>query len=167
MESTNTFTTRSNAKRNAIKAGVPVEQVEIVAHGKGDDVRFGWKQTTTTVQRDTSLLSDVFPKPKTTVQRKPKVQAKVFADADGNGKGARVLVQPQEREERNGIKRPGAGGKCAAVWNFCDAFLKKNGTAPTLADARDWAERTGANANNAVIETYQWKRFMGYGKKAA
>jgi hypothetical protein len=70
MESTNTFSTRGNAKRNALKAGVSAEQVEIVPHGKGDDVRFGWRKAGT--------------KPATTVAR-PKVPAKRAAPATRNG----------------------------------------------------------------------------------
>lgn len=90
MESTKTFTTRSNAKRNAIRAGVPADQIEIVAHGKGDDVRFGWRKAGT--------------KPTTTVQRKAQAAA----------------TKPTERDVRAGIKRPREGTICRAVWDWLD-----------------------------------------------
>jgi hypothetical protein len=38
-----TYTKRTNAKRAAIKAGIPDELVEITVHKKGGEVRFGFK----------------------------------------------------------------------------------------------------------------------------
>lgn len=73
MQSDKTFSTRSNAKRNAIKAGVPEDQIEIVPHGKGDDVRFGWcKQGTkpkTTVQRKATRTEPAIPEVRNGVKR--------------------------------------------------------------------------------------------------
>lgn len=133
MESTNTFSTRSNAKRNAIKAGVPTEQIEIVPHGKGDDVRFGWRKI------DKTLLKNIFPAPaktKLTVQRK------------------QVSAPTAKREVRNGVKRPGAGGVCRRVWDWLDQH--KGATAK---DVSAWAESEGLNLNNATIEFYQHRKF--------
>lgn len=61
----------------------------------------------------------------------------------------------------NGVKEPtpGSSGKCRAVWDACDAYLKKYHTAPTAADMKVWSEESGANANNTMIEMYRWKKF--------
>ena len=122
MESTKTFSTRGNAKRNALKAGVPAEKIEIIAHGKGDDVRFAWCKAGT--------------KPTTTV-----LKAKVPAKRAGP-------------ITRNGVKRPGAGGVCARVWDWLDQH-----SGATAKDVRAWAESEELNLNNATIEFYQYRKF--------
>lgn len=63
------------------------------------------------------------------------------------------------REERNGVKRPKPGGKCAAVWDYLDA----NPTT-TAKDLREVATARGWNANNAQIELSVWRRFNGIAK---
>ena len=67
----------------------------------------------------------------------------------------------KDREERNGIKRPSHGGACAAVWDYCDEFVAANdGKLPMPKDMKAWAASTGHNANNVVIEMYQWRKFI-------
>lgn len=61
-----------------------------------------------------------------------------------------------KREERNGVKRPGAGGKCAAVWDYLDLS-----PAATAKDMRELATSVGWNMNNTLIEYYQWRKFHG------
>jgi hypothetical protein len=68
----------------------------------------------------------------------------------------RTTVAKPERETRNGVKRPLPGTKCGAVWDWMDANPKA-----TSKEVRDWAERTGANVNNALIESASWRRFRG------
>ena len=63
----------------------------------------------------------------------------------------------KDREERNGVKRPSIGGACRAVWDFCDAA---EGT-PSVKAVKAEAEARGWNVNNASIEYYQWRKFMG------
>lgn len=71
--------------------------------------------------------------------------------------GTGVKIE-KNREERNGIKRPSAGGLCREVWDWCDAFSAANGKAPKPSDlkasGKDW------NHNNAVAELYRWKKFV-------
>lgn len=70
------------------------------------------------------------------------------------------------REERNGVKRPSAGGKCRAVWDALDALLAEleAGEEITSAMVKDLATDEGWNANNASIEFYQWRKFNGFSK---
>lgn len=63
------------------------------------------------------------------------------------------------REERNGVKRPKPGGKCAAVWDHLD----NHGNMESK-DLRAVAEAKGWNVNNALIELSVWRRFHGLGK---
>jgi hypothetical protein len=65
------------------------------------------------------------------------------------------------REEKNGVKRPSAGGLCRAVWDFCDERRASTGAAPTVADVKLEATARGWNSNNASIEYYQWRKFEG------
>lgn len=60
------------------------------------------------------------------------------------------------REEQNGVKRPAAGGLCAAVWDYLDAHP---GT--TAKQIREAAEGKGWNVNNAMCELYTWRKFNG------
>lgn len=75
------------------------------------------------------------------------------------GKGIKIQ---KDREERNGIKRPSAGGKCAAVWDKCDELYEFNGMVPTPKVLKGWAEDNNHNFNNAAIELYRWRNFMGF-----
>lgn len=78
-----------------------------------------------------------------------------------SAKQVKGLKIEKNREERNGVKRPSAGGACAAVWDWLD----KNGNAMP-ADLKPVAEAKGWNINNASIELYQWRKFTGVGRPA-
>lgn len=68
----------------------------------------------------------------------------------------------KDREERNGVKRPSAGGMCRAVWDFCDEQAERGAeNFPTAKSVRAHAELMGWNVNNASIEFYQWRKFHG------
>lgn len=75
-------------------------------------------------------------------------------------KGVGIKIE-KEREERNGVKRPSAGGVCRAVWDWCDNFVSKTSNPPSAAQVKAAAEPHGWNPNNASIEYYQWRKFMG------
>ena len=72
-----------------------------------------------------------------------------------------VVTTATPLDEQNGIKRPREGGKCAAVWDAMQAIYEKTGSAPTNADARQWAESTGANVSNAIQEVARYRKFAG------
>jgi len=78
-------------------------------------------------------------------------------------KGVKVEAN---REERNGVKRPSAGGVCRAVWDECDA-RQAAGTPPTVKGLKELAPSRGWNPNNAAIEFYQWRKFNGITGRAA
>lgn len=80
-----------------------------------------------------------------------------------NGNGLKI---EKVREERNGVKRPSAGGKCRAVWDALDALQAEleAGEMVTSSMVKDLAADEGWNANNASIEFYQWRKFNGISK---
>lgn len=65
-------------------------------------------------------------------------------------------VAKVEQEERNGVKRPKAGGACAAVWAWLDA-----NPAATLKEAKAAAPAHGWNENNVSCEFYARRKFYG------
>ena len=132
-----TYTKRENARRAGVTAGVPAELVEITVHKNGDEVRFGWKQM------DAPAPATAEPVVTTS---KPK----------------KAAAPKVERVEQNGVKRPKDGGLCAAVWAWLDAH-----PTATIKDAKAAATDHGWNANNASIEFYQWRRFMGLSRATA
>lgn len=67
-----------------------------------------------------------------------------------------------EHEERNGVKRPKAGGVCAAVWAWLDA-----NPAATLKEAKAAAPAHGWNANNVSCEFYARRKFLGISRATA
>jgi hypothetical protein len=67
----------------------------------------------------------------------------------------------KDRPEQNGIKRPSAGGLCRAVWDEMDALRESLGECPTPSMVRTAASENNWNANNAMIEYYQWRKFNG------
>lgn len=135
-----TYTKRTNAKRAAVAAGIPEDQVEITVHKSvGEAPRFGFKQK----------------------ESAGPARARTAAKGAVKGKGASPAQAPV-RVRRNGVARPRAGGLCAAVW----AWLDKHPDAK-LADVRAAAEKQGWNVNNASIELYTWRKFSAEGERAA
>lgn len=130
-----TYTNRTNARRAGVAAGVPAELVQITVHKNGDEVRFGWKEREAPAP---AVVEPVVTTSKPKKEHAPKV----------------------EREERNGVKRPRAGGLCAAVW----AWLDVNPGA-TIKDAKAAAPEHGWNENNVACEFYAWRKFSGISRQ--
>ena len=68
---------------------------------------------------------------------------------------------PVQQEEQNGVKRPKAGGVCAAVW----AWLDTNPGA-TVKEAKGIAVDHSWNPNNVACEFYAWRKFNGISGRA-
>lgn len=108
-------------------------------------------------------------------------EARVFADAENDGAGAKLLpvvttpepapvvlsaVTMADRETRNNVRRPAPGGKCDEVWRALDAMHAANveinaGSVADLAVAKNWS------LGNAQTELYQWRKWMGLSKPRA
>lgn len=140
-----TYTKRENAKRAAIAAGVPAEQVQITVHKSDGKVRFGWEE------RPTERNSPRGPSAGTANTLAAAIPKKWPVAPTG----------AEQREERNGIKRPRAGGLCAVVWQYLDDHAST-----TAKDIRAVAEAQSWNMNNTIIEYYQWRKFNGITKRA-
>jgi hypothetical protein len=68
----------------------------------------------------------------------------------------------KNREMKNGIKRPSAGGKCREIWDYLDEVYEGGkGPMPTSSMVKEAAAECGWNPNNASIEFYQWRKFNG------
>lgn len=137
---TQTYTRRENARRAAIAAGIPKELIKITVHKTTDEVRFGYASTEQPVQP----LKAVTTTATATSKRKPPT-AKNSAPT---------------QQEQNGVKRPVAGGLCAAVWEYLDA-----NPASTAKHVREAAAANGWNVNNALCELYTWRKFMGVSRQ--
>ena len=64
------------------------------------------------------------------------------------------------RETRNGVTRPSAGGKCRAVWDALDG-LAAAATKPTAAQVRELAAAHGWDKTTAMVQFYRWRKFSG------
>ena len=98
-----------------------------------------------------------------TVTREELEAPVLVADDSIVGAVAEVLAKrtvEKNRETRNGVTRPSAGGLCRAVWDYCDEVYE-TGFVPAAKDVKAEALVRGWNANNASIELYQWRKFMG------
>lgn len=80
---------------------------------------------------------------------------KAPAKAKAKAKPAKV-----EREERNGVKAPGAGGLCAKAW----AMFDKLGPSTTTQQAAEAATKAKLNPGNARTELLRWRKFHGHPK---
>lgn len=137
-----TYTKRTNARRAAVAAGVPVEDIEITVHKNAPGLRFGWIRLTSDSGRHTLTK----PTPGTLVLAPPKKPPQRPAAAP----------QPQVR---NAVKRPNPGGLCAQVWEWLDAH-----PAATAKDARAAALTHGWNLGNTTCEFYAWRKFYRVAK---
>lgn len=129
-----TYTKRTNAKRTAIAAGIPEDQVEINVHKEKGEVRFGFKAKETASVAAAQAASAPKPAPATKAPTAGRV-------------------------ERNGVKRPRVGGACDKVWSHLDAVGDM-----TVKVVKAWAAANGLNPNNAAIEIYQWRKFNAPGQ---
>jgi hypothetical protein len=136
MMETQTYTRRENARRAAIAAGIPKELIKITVHKTPHEVRFGYAATEQPVQ--------------------PLKVAASTATATATQKRPTVKHSAPKPQEQNGVKRPAAGGLCAAVWEYLDT-----NPASTAKHVREAAAANGWNTNNALCELYTWRKFNG------
>lgn len=135
MTTMTTYTRRENARRAGVAAGVPRERIKITVHKSDGEVRFGWKELDTGTGE------------------KQRPQRRGGAAATPAAK--RPEARPQrQHSERTTPKRPRAGGKCAAVWDYLDANPNAQ-----VKELREVALARGWNVNNAVCELYAWRRY--------
>jgi len=141
-----TYTKRENAKRAAIAAGVPAELVQITVHKDGDKVRFGWKAKEAPANGARKRVEGAASTPAASATRTRPVAAPAAA----------------QRDERNGVKRPKAGGLCAQVWDWLDAH-----PTATIKEAKAAAPKYGWNENNVSCEFYAWRKYSGLSGRTA
>lgn len=67
----------------------------------------------------------------------------------------------KDREERNGVKRPSAGGKCRGVWDMLDRMTAKAGSPPPAKYARLEASAQGFDKTTTMVQFYRWRKFNG------
>lgn len=160
-----TYTKRENAKRAALAAGVPAELVQITVHKNADGVRFGWKAKDAAA----SAAQGAANTPAATATESEPVAAPAAAHVVTTSKpkqAAAPKVPREPREERNGVKRPRAGGLCAAVWDFCDHVARTEGASEVTSKVvKQAAADKGWNENNALIEMYGWRKFNGISRQ--
>lgn len=135
MEQT-TYTRRENARRAGVEAGVPAERIKLTVHKSDGEVRFGWKEV--------EQSSDA-----------GRVQRRRGAAAT-QGAATPAACPTPPPSESSAPKRPRAGGKCAAVWDYLDAH-----PLTTVRELREVAAAQGWNENNATCELYAWRKATG------
>ncbi len=178
-----TYSTRSNAKRAAIKTLIkarPTDEAKIKVNPDqyfivevSNDGKFyphyisdrvggvsAEKEAELKVAREKvnpwAKQCDDFIKSKSP---KPEVFDKK-PEPKGSPTGITGIKIEKNRDEQNGIKRPSAGGKCRQVWDACDE-LYSEGAMPMPDVIKILSDRKGWNVNNALIEMYQWRKFHG------
>jgi hypothetical protein len=72
----------------------------------------------------------------------------------GSSNGLKI---EKDRETRNGVTRPSAGGKCRGVWDMLDAI----GTNATAKEARTKATELGFDKTTTMVQFYRWRKFNG------
>ncbi|QQM14100.1 hypothetical protein pVco14_050 [Vibrio phage pVco-14] len=76
-------------------------------------------------------------------------------------KGEGIKIQ-KDREERNGVKRPSAGGKCAQLWDLFDVMYAEKGMVPTPKPAKQRSAELGLDPVTTQVQLYRWREFMGF-----
>lgn len=76
-------------------------------------------------------------------------------------KGDGIKIQ-KDRQERNGVKRPSAGGKCAQLWDLFDAMYAEKGIVPTPKPAKARSADLGLDPVTTQVQLYRWREFMGF-----
>jgi hypothetical protein len=162
-----TYTSKSNAKRAGIKAIVKDRGVD-EAIVKADTDKFFNIEGDSENGFYPHFISDrigVVSEQKEAEMKKERETTKeldeVVVASEPTQPGVGIKIE-KDRPEQNGIVRPSVGGKCRAIWDFCDSFYASQGRLPMPKEMKQAAQDNGWNENNAVIEMYQWRKFNGY-----
>lgn len=89
--------------------------------------------------------------------RAAKAQAKVDA------KAAR---EANRQPEQNGVRRPGAEGKCGRVWALADSMSTAQGQMVPVADLLAAGSAEGIGSATVRTQYAHWKKFNGLSKAA-
>lgn len=76
-------------------------------------------------------------------------------------KAVSIKVQ-KNREERNGVKRPSEGGKCAQLWALFDKMYGEAGIIPTPKPAKARSAEHNLDPVTTTVQLYKWREFMGF-----
>ena len=74
---------------------------------------------------------------------------------------AKAAKEANRQPEQNGVRRPGAEGKCGRVWAIADRLSAALGQPVPVADVLVEAEAEGLSASNTRCEYARWKKFNG------
>lgn len=72
----------------------------------------------------------------------------------GSSNGLKI---EKDREQRNGVTRPSAGGKCRGIWDMLDGI----GTGATAKEARETGLPKGFDKTTIMVQFYRWRKFNG------
>ncbi len=90
-------------------------------------------------------------------RRTVAVEAPVAAAPKAEG----IKIQ-KDREERNGIKRPSVGGKCALLWDIFEKHYKETGMILTPKPAKELSAKEDLDPTTTTVQLYRWRDFMGF-----
>lgn len=76
-------------------------------------------------------------------------------------KGEGIKIQ-KDREERNGIKRPSEGGKCARLWEIFEKHYAETGMILTPKPAKELSAKEDLDPTTTTVQLYRWRDFMGF-----
>ena len=86
--------------------------------------------------------------------------AKATEAAPATAPKAEAKAKRPPAVEQNGVKRPRAGGLCAAVWELTEKLADK-GELPSIGVVKVAAAEAGLNPTNVSIEYYRCRQFHG------
>lgn len=69
------------------------------------------------------------------------------------------LTIEKNRPERNGYKRPSAGGVCRAIWNYCTELQATQATPVTIKQAKANSTLQGWDLVTTTVQFYQWRKW--------
>lgn len=110
-------------------------------------------------KRMAEVAAQVAPAPVAVVA--PVAAAPVVSAATGKPVTTRTGIKVEaNREERNGLVRPSAGGICRAMWDAVEQSIDA-GKMLTAKEFKVLSEANGWNWNNASAEYYKARQFRG------
>lgn len=111
------------------------------------------------VKSQPTQAAQVAPAPVAVVA--PVAAAPVVSAATGKPVTTRTGIKVEaNREERNGLVRPSAGGICRAMWDAVEQSIDA-GKMLTAKEFKVLSEANGWNWNNASAEYYKARQFRG------
>lgn len=152
-----TYTNKSNAKRALKTYSAKVSEYVEFQNVYCEDGAFGlaFVMAEDTPAEVLALISQF----KVVVEQSQQAVEEPVPVVIAKRKGLKIQ---KNRHEKNGIKRPSAGGICARLWDIFEKHYSDTGMILTPKPAKEISAKEGLDPTTTTVQLYRWRDYMGF-----